>query len=317
MSTSSKCLHSITQSSDTQRKIARLYIPEPILALIVSHVSEEGIEALKNWIKSGHEGKSAAFSVETLSRVRLDKSPDFINMSSPDSVHFSFYSKCLAKRNPYAMYLQSLRLGGIPRGHLETKSSSSALPSQPARQLTRLKHLVSSSARQSQAARQLTRPKRIFRVILVRKLPTRVYLEGLNPTEKMVPEMSTLFIGKKPVQEITIINDDGGVAGFGAGDGLGAVAMWRYSKLGFLLGHCGTRLSHLYKPVFDRQFKMLKIHMMEDMIKDGEEKSLDTFVISRQLTTFTDLTGWAFGSSVIVEFKVRLEHLRGKSIPIA
>ncbi|KAL9857600.1 hypothetical protein AtNW77_Chr1g0027921 [Arabidopsis thaliana] len=62
---------------------------------------------------------------------------------------------------------------------------------------------------------------------------------------------------------------------------------------------------------------MLKIHMMEDMIKDGEEKSLDTFVISRQLTTFTDLTGWAFGSSVIVEFKVRLEHLRGKSIPIA
>ncbi|CAB86478.1 putative protein [Arabidopsis thaliana] len=94
-----------------ERKIARLYIPEPILALIVSHVSEEGIEALKNWIKSGHDGKSAAFSVETLSRVRLDKSPDFINMSSPDSVHFSFYSKCLAKRNPYAMYLQSLRLG--------------------------------------------------------------------------------------------------------------------------------------------------------------------------------------------------------------
>ena len=66
---------------------------------------------LSIWIKSGHEGKSAAFSVETLSRVRLDKSPDFINMSSPDSVHFSFYSKCLAKRNPYAMYLQSLRLG--------------------------------------------------------------------------------------------------------------------------------------------------------------------------------------------------------------
>ncbi|KAG7647212.1 hypothetical protein ISN45_At01g022720, partial [Arabidopsis thaliana x Arabidopsis arenosa] len=54
---------------------------------------------------------------------------------------------------------------GIPRGHLETKSSSSALPSQPARQLTRLKHLVSRpvssslSARPSQAARQLTRPK--------------------------------------------------------------------------------------------------------------------------------------------------------------
>ena len=32
------------------------------------------------------------------------------------------------------------------------------------------------------------------------------------------------------------MDSDGGVAGFGAGDGLGAVAMWRYSKLGFLLG---------------------------------------------------------------------------------
>ncbi|AEE84354.1 putative protein [Arabidopsis thaliana] len=59
----------------------------------------------------------------------------------------------------------SCQRGGIPRGHLETKTNSSDRPSQPARHLTRLKHLVSrsvsssSSARPSQAARQLTRPK--------------------------------------------------------------------------------------------------------------------------------------------------------------
>jgi len=33
------------------------------------------------------------------------------------------------------------------------------------------------------------------------------------------------------------MDSDGGVAGFGAVAGLGAVAMWRYSKLGFLLGN--------------------------------------------------------------------------------
>nr|AAD22681.1 unknown protein [Arabidopsis thaliana] len=50
-------------------------------------------------------------------------------------------------------------------GNIPTIRSSSALPSQPARQLTRLKHLVSrsvsssSSDRPSQAARQLTHPK--------------------------------------------------------------------------------------------------------------------------------------------------------------
>ena len=92
-------------------KNSRLYIPEPILALIVSYVSEQGIDALKNWIKAGHVGKLAAFSDETLTWVRLDKSPHFIYMSSYNSLYFSFYSKCLEKRNPYALYLHSLSLG--------------------------------------------------------------------------------------------------------------------------------------------------------------------------------------------------------------
>jgi len=86
-------------------KNCRLYILEPILALIVSYVSEQRIDDLKNWIKVGHDGKLAVLSDETLTRVRLDKSPHFIYMSSSNSVHFSFYLKCLEKGNPYASYL--------------------------------------------------------------------------------------------------------------------------------------------------------------------------------------------------------------------
>jgi len=92
-------------------KNCRLYILEPILALIVSYVSEQRIDDLKNWIKVGHDGKLAVLSDETLTRVRLDKSPHFIYMSSSNSVHFSFYLKCLEKGNLYALYLHSLNLG--------------------------------------------------------------------------------------------------------------------------------------------------------------------------------------------------------------
>lgn len=66
---------------------------------------------MKNWIQTGQDGKRAALSPESLFRVRLDKSPKFITMSSSNSIHFSIYSKCLATGNPYAMYLQSLQLG--------------------------------------------------------------------------------------------------------------------------------------------------------------------------------------------------------------
>lgn len=92
-------------------KHGHFYLPEPILALIVSYVSDEGIDSLKSWIKSGQDGKRAAFSPETLLRVRLDKSPTFITMSSSNSIYFPFYSTCLANGNPYALYLKSLQLG--------------------------------------------------------------------------------------------------------------------------------------------------------------------------------------------------------------
>lgn len=85
------------------------HIPNPILALIVSHVSQEGVAALKSWIHAGREDVMAALSPETLSRVRLDKNPFFVWMSKPPSAHYAFYCKCLKEGNPSALYVESLR----------------------------------------------------------------------------------------------------------------------------------------------------------------------------------------------------------------
>ncbi|KAG7640666.1 hypothetical protein ISN44_As02g005550 [Arabidopsis suecica] len=49
-------------------------MPAELLAKIVSLVSENGVEDLKSWIRSGHAGKDAVLSKETLKRVGLDKS---------------------------------------------------------------------------------------------------------------------------------------------------------------------------------------------------------------------------------------------------
>lgn len=66
---------------------------------------------MKSWLKSGNEGKTAAMSPETLSCVRLDRSPCFLQMEQPNSVYHNFYCKCLKNLNPYALYVESLVLG--------------------------------------------------------------------------------------------------------------------------------------------------------------------------------------------------------------
>nr|BAB10974.1 unnamed protein product [Arabidopsis thaliana] len=54
------------------------HMPEHVAAKIVSLVSEDGVDMLKAWIQSGPDGKAAVFSRETLSSVRLDKSPSLV-----------------------------------------------------------------------------------------------------------------------------------------------------------------------------------------------------------------------------------------------
>lgn len=86
------------------------HIPNAILSKIVSFVAEDGVIALKHWIIAGKEGKAAALSPETLNRVRLDSSQDFVAWSLPSSSYYPFFCKCLEEKNTYALYAESLRL---------------------------------------------------------------------------------------------------------------------------------------------------------------------------------------------------------------
>lgn len=76
---------------------------------MVSYVSEDGVDALKNWIQVGHQGVRACLSPETLSCVRLDKSPLFVWMCRHRSEYYPYYAKCLEAKNPYALYIDSLK----------------------------------------------------------------------------------------------------------------------------------------------------------------------------------------------------------------
>lgn len=86
-----------------------MHIPDAILAIIASCVSEDGVDALKNLILAGPQGTRACLSPETLSRVRLDKSPLFVWMCRQRSRYYPFYAKCLQYKNPYALYVESLK----------------------------------------------------------------------------------------------------------------------------------------------------------------------------------------------------------------
>lgn len=68
------------------------------------------MDAVKNLLLAGPEGKYTAFSDETLSKLRLDLSRDFTRWADPISWYIQLFLKCLHLRNPYARYVQSLNL---------------------------------------------------------------------------------------------------------------------------------------------------------------------------------------------------------------
>lgn len=78
-------------------------MPAPLLAKIVSYVAEDGVDALKNWVRAGPEGLAAVYSQETLHSVRLDRSRYFMWWSMPHSIYSHFYSKCLLANNRHAL----------------------------------------------------------------------------------------------------------------------------------------------------------------------------------------------------------------------
>ncbi|XP_020882606.1 uncharacterized protein LOC110228756 [Arabidopsis lyrata subsp. lyrata] len=92
-----------TKVSPAVSTSAEFHIPAPLLAKIVSYVARDGVDALKNWVKAGPEGKAAVYSKETLSCVRLDRSKYFMWWSMPHSIYYPFFKKCLEEDNPFAV----------------------------------------------------------------------------------------------------------------------------------------------------------------------------------------------------------------------
>ncbi|CAL9217728.1 unnamed protein product [Arabidopsis halleri] len=82
------------------------HIPQPLMDIIVSKVGEDGVDALKNLLLVGREGKDAVLSNETLASVRIDMDNHFMWWSMPHSKYYTFFQKCLAANNPYAKFVE-------------------------------------------------------------------------------------------------------------------------------------------------------------------------------------------------------------------
>ncbi|KAG7548642.1 hypothetical protein ISN44_As12g038140 [Arabidopsis suecica] len=82
----------------------QFHIPAAVLAKIASFVSDDGPDALKNWICAGPDAKIAVFSKETLSRVCFARNPLYVRWSKPESPYFNFYMKCLEKMVTHTLY---------------------------------------------------------------------------------------------------------------------------------------------------------------------------------------------------------------------
>ncbi|KAG7557042.1 hypothetical protein ISN44_As11g030450 [Arabidopsis suecica] len=80
--------------------------PRPLMEIIMSKVGEDGVDALKNLLLAGREGKDAVLSNKTLSSVRIDMDPHFMWWSMPHSKYYTFYQKCLDANNPYAKFVE-------------------------------------------------------------------------------------------------------------------------------------------------------------------------------------------------------------------
>ena len=81
----------------------KFHMPLPLLAKIVSYLTEDDVNALKNLIKEGLVFKAVVYSEETLCCVRLDRSRYFMWWSMPHSIYYHFFNKCLEANNAHAL----------------------------------------------------------------------------------------------------------------------------------------------------------------------------------------------------------------------
>jgi len=83
-----------------------VHIPQLLIEIIVSKLAEDGVEALKNWLLAGREGKDVLMSTKTLASVCIDMDNHFMWWSMPHSKYYSFFQKCLGANNPYAKFVE-------------------------------------------------------------------------------------------------------------------------------------------------------------------------------------------------------------------
>ncbi|VVA98329.1 unnamed protein product [Arabis nemorensis] len=85
-------------------------LPPSVLTKVASCLAKEGVEALTNLLVCSPAGVAAVLHPETLHVVRLDKCRCFPWWADPISWWYHFYQKCLRAKNPYALYVDCLRL---------------------------------------------------------------------------------------------------------------------------------------------------------------------------------------------------------------
>jgi len=87
--------------------MSKFHIPQPLMEIIVSKVGEDGVDALKNFLLAGREGRDAVLSEKTLASVRIDKNHHFMSWSMPHSKYYTFFKKCLDANNLYAKFVEN------------------------------------------------------------------------------------------------------------------------------------------------------------------------------------------------------------------
>jgi len=87
--------------------MTEFHIPPPLMEIIVSKVGEDVVDALKNFLLAGREGRDAVLSKKTLASVRIDKNHHFMWWSMPHSKYYTFFKKCLDANNLYAKFVDN------------------------------------------------------------------------------------------------------------------------------------------------------------------------------------------------------------------
>ncbi|VVA92355.1 unnamed protein product [Arabis nemorensis] len=84
--------------------------PPTVLAKIASFLAAYGVHDLKTWVIAALQLKDAALSEVSLSKLDMKNYFHYPWWGDEISWYYGLFQKCLRARNPYALYIHSLRL---------------------------------------------------------------------------------------------------------------------------------------------------------------------------------------------------------------